>query len=487
MLRTLLIGLVLCGSAGAVTPSTIWVDYYSGSSMWFFGEELPAGTVITVYDPDSVECGRQVADSTGRYPYLHVYGDDPLTKYDPIDRPNREDWDEGAIDGDTLTFYADGVPCLAIPAAVWQAADIRGQNRADLFPATGQFLAGEVTYGQHHVPMSGVSLVLHGPEDVPLTTSISGRFIYQLVPWAYTLDILEPPLETLSSVVTAYDASLILRSVVGQIGLPSSVEVADVSGDGTVAALDASLVLRYVVGLADAFPRGGPFLYDHSSVAFTYVEGEAQSAEFWVQALGDVSANWPDGLAKPAARAACGEAGLACLATDDGRFTYSMDVPAPVWSMEGRVTLNGAAAELVLPEGWIGESMRVGDVLRFAAAGDTPLEGPQDILLTTGRVDVRGMLNEAIPLVHERDLAAEDRAAPEVLLRLAVPGSGPVSLAVYSIGGQLVRTLVDDSHAPTQVAWDGKDYSGMDVASGVYIYRMITPTTSVTGRITLLR
>ncbi|MCK4513070.1 PKD domain-containing protein, partial [bacterium] len=49
-----------------------------------------------------------------------------------------------------------------------------------------------------------------------------------------------------------------------------------------------------------------------------------------------------------------------------------------------------------------------------------------------------------------------------------------VELAVYDIGGRLVRTLV---HGPTEpgrraVAWDGRDNSGAAVSSGVYLYRL---------------
>ncbi|MBM3242513.1 hypothetical protein FJZ31_40145 [Candidatus Poribacteria bacterium] len=69
--------------------------------------------------------------------------------------------------------------------------------------------------------------------------------------------------------ITAYDASLILRVVVGILVLDDpnypnlTLEVADVSGNGTVSALDAALVLQYTVGLITDFPRsltGAPAL-----------------------------------------------------------------------------------------------------------------------------------------------------------------------------------------------------------------------------------
>ena len=61
--------------------------------------------------------------------------------------------------------------------------------------------------------------------------------------------------------VTAFDAALILRYVVGDIQLPDlsypafTKESADVSRDGTISAFDAALILQYVVGLIDHFPK----------------------------------------------------------------------------------------------------------------------------------------------------------------------------------------------------------------------------------------
>lgn len=49
-----------------------------------------------------------------------------------------------------------------------------------------------------------------------------------------------------------------------------------------------------------------------------------------------------------------------------------------------------------------------------------------------------------------------------------------VRLRVYDPSGQLVRTLVEEEQrAGNHIArWDGRDNSGRDVASGVYLYRL---------------
>ena len=62
--------------------------------------------------------------------------------------------------------------------------------------------------------------------------------------------------------VTAYDASLVLRYVVGLTDLSfDERQAADVTGDETVTALDAALILQYTVGLITAFPvQSAPIL-----------------------------------------------------------------------------------------------------------------------------------------------------------------------------------------------------------------------------------
>ncbi len=60
---------------------------------------------------------------------------------------------------------------------------------------------------------------------------------------------------SLNGIVQAYDASLVLQSVVENIILTGiQQQVADVSGSAGISALDASLILQYTVGLVQTFP-----------------------------------------------------------------------------------------------------------------------------------------------------------------------------------------------------------------------------------------
>ncbi len=55
-----------------------------------------------------------------------------------------------------------------------------------------------------------------------------------------------------------------------------------------------------------------------------------------------------------------------------------------------------------------------------------------------------------------------------------VQGPVPTTLKIYNILGQQVRTLLDEEKIPGnyQVIWDGKDYKGKFVPSGIYFYQL---------------
>ena len=74
-------------------------------------------------------------------------------------------------------------------------------------------------------------------------------------------------------------------------------------------------------------------------------------------------------------------------------------------------------------------------------------------------------------------------------LRYRVAETGLVTLCVYNLSGQCVRTLVEGRiPAGTHtVVWDGRDSAGRLVASGVYLSRLRAGEESVVARLVLVR
>ena len=74
-------------------------------------------------------------------------------------------------------------------------------------------------------------------------------------------------------------------------------------------------------------------------------------------------------------------------------------------------------------------------------------------------------------------------------IKFSVPSRTHVSIEVYNILGQKVRTLVnEDLDANSYVRdWDGRSDNGQQVSSGIYFYKMVADNFSKTQKTVLLK
>jgi len=108
------------------------------------------------------------------------------------------------------------------------------------------------------------------------------------------------------------------------------------------------------------------------------------------------------------------------------------------------------------------------------------------------------------PIVIERALDEADVTKPTVtVLKVNYPNpfnptttiafdlakEGAVSIDIYNIKGQKVKTLVNDVRAAGfyKVVWNGQDSAGRDVSSGIYFYRMRTEGYSSVRKMLLMK
>ena len=63
---------------------------------------------------------------------------------------------------------------------------------------------------------------------------------------------------------------------------------------------------------------------------------------------------------------------------------------------------------------------------------------------------------------------------PSTTIPFTLDTAGHVSLTVFNISGQKIRTLIDDfrSKGLHTVIWDGRDNVGRNVGTGIYFYRL---------------
>ena len=79
---------------------------------------------------------------------------------------------------------------------------------------------------------------------------------------------------------------------------------------------------------------------------------------------------------------------------------------------------------------------------------------------------------------------------PATQISFRLPQAGAVSLVIYNMLGQQVRTLLAGEYLNAgdhTVTWDGTDATGKPVASGVYLYRLTTDQATVTKKMMLTK
>jgi hypothetical protein len=124
------------------------------------------------------------------------------------------------------------------------------------------------------------------------------------------------------------------------------------------------------------------------------------------------------------------------------------------------------------------------------AAGDTCYETRQSNRVSRIPTGVAGGPGSAMPATA----VALANSRPNPFMRTTViafqlPVTGTVSLKVYNVAGQLVRTLVDAGLPAGRhsAAWDGQDDRHRPVAPGVYLYRLEAGDKTLTRSLRLVR
>ena len=156
---------------------------------------------------------------------------------------------------------------------------------------------------------------------------------------------------------------------------------------------------------------------------------------------------------------------------------------------DSRIFFWSAADEIEISVAALGQGYTIGGSGEFATIQFKVLrDGP--VSLTSRVLDVRDVENHPINCTFNKGVVASGTGTPksfalfqnypnpfnpETYVSFALPVASPVSLKIYNVAGQLVRTLVDGEEMVAglhMVRWDGANNSGEEVASGIYFYKM---------------
>lgn len=284
---------------------------------------------------------------------------------------------------------------------------------------------------------------------------------------------------SLNGKVQSYDASILLRSVALIDSLTDIQKVvADVSGNGDVSAMDASYVLQYVVGLIEAFPAELASKVRATTLAKNKVEnthlrvGEKDEANGLINVSLEIS---------DISNAYAIEIGLQYnpdnieLVGITGSKALSVLSFVANTAQKGKAYVAIASSEAISSDN---ESV----MLTFKSVNDAGNE--PGIEFTKFVVNESNLLSNAVsnekmtetlPDKFELQQNYPNPFNPSTLISYSIPNNQVmVRLEIYNILGQKVKTLVNDVRSAGRYSarWNGTNEAGMQVSTGVYIYRL---------------
>jgi len=169
---------------------------------------------------------------------------------------------------------------------------------------------------------------------------------------------------------------------------------------------------------------------------------------------------------------------LATIYVTQGTVTTNATLGAALLTFkgEGKVSSN-----LTLEQGIVDGNLKVlvymnsgagltGELLTVSGATLQKVEAVDNF----GRPVKTTLVNKVIPTAFALHPNYPNPFNPTTNISFALPVDSKVSLKLYNVAGQLVRTLVNETMPAGNhtVTWDGNNSNGEKVASGIYFYKL---------------
>ena len=389
-------------------------------------------------------------------------------------------------------------------------------------------ILGNIRYYQGDSPIRQATVHLTGGVTRDVVTDDNGNYQFTNLSSAdYT--VTPDKRGDVGNSISHFDASYVLRYWAGLLDLnPYQKIAADVTGNGEVSHFDASYILRYYVGLIDQFPVGADWKFvptsfpindtnwpsAPNSLSYTPLNSTKTNQDFKGIVYGDVTGNWSSSLlAKPQVdeglfprvnlddfSGLAGEEVILPITVKDISDVYSagivLEYDPDLLKVIRVKTTDLTKDHMVISSDTEGQ-------LRIALAGVQAIEGSgslvdvifkvsedakvgQTSLIRLTEVDLNelgstGFLEGAVfrvrnkvPTTYSLSQNYPNPFNAETQINYSLPKTDHVTLCVYNLMGQKIKTLVDESReaGSYQAIWDGRDERGETVSSGVYFLIM---------------
>jgi hypothetical protein len=401
------------------------------------------------------------------------------------------------------------------------------------FKSNAVSITGSIKYVNSELPLSYTEVNLDGEISDTLSADENGFYSANfLQPGAnYSIAPKRNKADYESSILS-YDAALAARIAVKLEANPSEISkiAADVNGDGKVQLYDASLIAMQAIGLAEQpASQLGEWGFYPAIRSYNQLTSQHSDQNFTAIIRGDVDGNWqPTGpllknndtkteyshlenvQAQPGEQISIPFIASEdidvlsfdiCLNYDNQSLKFvglkKTDLVKDFQIFEN-VTDNG----LIKVGGFsLNETNLSGIYLEmiFEVVGETGSSSQIELESYRLNADQAQYANATVAIEDEKYLNMPTDYVlhnnypnpfnPETNIQFDIPENGNVSLKIYNMLGQEIKTLVEETkNAGTHmVQWDGRNENGQSIPSGVYIYRLIAENFTATKKMSLMK
>ena len=372
-------------------------------------------------------------------------------------------------------------------------------------------ISGKVVYfSENAYPVSDVTLHMYGDISTEVVTNTQGLYSFYDVPNGSNVCV-TPSKPADSDIgeftILTYDAALVAQVAVGLRQLTDyQTIVADVDKDGNIYTYDAALIASYAVGLPK-LPSShvGEWVFIPDSISYKSLDSDKTNQNFTAILLGDVHGGWTpsQGMARKGRRvyaqlqdmeASPGEEIIIPIWIEENQEMISCDlifkynptvlkfikVAKTELSQEFNLLYNRSQGKIRIGMYGIKPLNEEGELINlvFKVIGK-PGQSAQ-LMLERYQINDRAVKTaSAVFKINGRKLVNNfclDQNYPnpfnlETVIRYQIPKTGRVTIKIYNLLGQEIKTLINDIQQAGyhKVSWDGKNQRGKDVPSGIYL------------------
>jgi hypothetical protein len=235
--------------------------------------------------------------------------------------------------------------------------------------------------------------------------------------------------------------------------------------------------------------------YDYNSENFTAIEDWEFTNNFMLRAygtdLGDVSfdnlriAHSQNTYSHPLVSLPLQrpiDTGMPVYPIGDNTWQHRLELEGYKVYLDG--VLQGETEEL----SWTFEDLEYGQeyIAGVSALYD---EDESEIVEVEFTYTITGADDMEVPLVTKLETNYPNPFNPETTIRFSLAQAGNVTLEIFNIRGQKITTLIDEEMEASHhsIVWNGRNDSGSQMPSGMYLYRLSTPDYTKTKKMMLIK